>query len=290
VRLATGVLPRASFLPRNGLSTILVVISTEAQLKRGASKESWCHPAPPEACGGGCGSRLPGLGGNPVRAAFSMIRAGLHQAMRRGPPRGLVRSLPPWPWRQAPTVLCSTQYGFRAENNSTKNTILHPSWNRFWTTELSSNTLAKTQHAAAVMAPLGRDATAFLNWLDSPNAPRWLIVLDDLTHPHNLRGRWSPNRARPNHRRQHVGTNGRSAAAGSSRSGTGDIRRRARAHQSSGSTPRQLPAGDSLDPAGLTAPRARPQAPRFLRISWLTTRCGCSRAPFRPSLRPPVLR
>ncbi|WP_158630252.1 tetratricopeptide repeat protein [Glycomyces terrestris] len=37
------------------------------------------------------------------------------------------------------SVLCRNivaQFGFRAENNGTKNTILYPRWNRFWTTEL----------------------------------------------------------------------------------------------------------------------------------------------------------
>lgn len=51
------------------------------------------------------------------------------------------------------SILCRnivTQYGFRAENNGTKNTILYPSWNRFWTTELLTKAVVHTQHATAV--------------------------------------------------------------------------------------------------------------------------------------------
>jgi hypothetical protein len=40
------------------------------------------------------------------------------------------------------------------------------------------------------------EATAqhFLAWLDSTDAPRWLIVLDDLTNPTDLGGLWPPSR------------------------------------------------------------------------------------------------
>jgi hypothetical protein len=35
-------------------------------------------------------------------------------------------------------------------------------------------------------------ARAFLDWLDDPDVPRWLIVLDDLTNPVDLNGLWPP--------------------------------------------------------------------------------------------------
>jgi hypothetical protein len=194
-------------------------------------------------------------------------------------------------------ILCRNiiaQYGFRAENNGAKNTILHPSWNRFWTTELFTSALTqqdapsnddpspwprrlgplpqpaaarlerpvdqeladaltpgstavvcqvlsgmggigKTQIAAhyayqcwndrgadlllwvnaatresittayahagsefCCADPSDRDraTAAFLAWLDSAKGPRWLIVLDDLTDPDDLRGLWPPTNGR----------------------------------------------------------------------------------------------
>ncbi|GAA2286034.1 FxSxx-COOH system tetratricopeptide repeat protein [Glycomyces scopariae] len=218
-------------------------------------------------------------------------------------------------------ILCRNiiaQYGFRAENNGAKNTILHPRWNRFWTTELFNGLqqpaapaqtlpqfraeisgpvgtviqaqqvtigseskpvpawprrfgtfpqpatarlerpvdqeltdaledggtavvcqilsgmggIGKTQIAAhyahqqwksrevdllvwinaatresittaysqagsefcnADPSDSGRAARTFLNWLDSPSAPRWLIVLDDLNDPKDLSGMWPPS-------------------------------------------------------------------------------------------------
>jgi hypothetical protein len=184
------------------------------------------------------------------------------------------------------------QFGFRAENNGAKNTILYPRWHRFWTTELFSTALAQTQESApgidqsspwprrlgrlpqsatarlerpvdqqltdalttggtaagcqilSGMGGIGKTqiaahyarqrwndrevdllmwvnaatresittayaqagsefcdadaadskqaANAFLDWLDSSNAPRWLIVLDDLTDPKDLGGLWPP--------------------------------------------------------------------------------------------------
>ena len=35
-----------------------------------------------------------------------------------------------------------------------------------------------------------RAARAFLSWLSGPEAPRWLIVLDDLSDPADLHGYW----------------------------------------------------------------------------------------------------
>ncbi|RRR98206.1 tetratricopeptide repeat protein [Glycomyces terrestris] len=184
------------------------------------------------------------------------------------------------------------QFGFRAENNGAKNTILYPRWHRFWTTELFSTAVAQTQESApgidqsspwprrlgqlpqsatarlerpvdrqltdalatggttvgcqilSGMGGIGKTqiaahyarqrwndrevdllmwvnaatresittayaqagsefcdadaadskqaANAFLDWLDSSNAPRWLIVLDDLTDPKDLGGLWPP--------------------------------------------------------------------------------------------------
>jgi hypothetical protein len=194
-------------------------------------------------------------------------------------------------------VLCRNviaQFGFRAENNGAKNTILHPRWNRFWTTELFDNAILLAQQAALSSSPepppawprrfgaipplaaawqdrpvneqlsvaLAEGGTAvvcqilsgmggvgktqiaahyarqrwnrhevdlllwidaatcqtvsatyaqagiefcdadpsdsdqaaryFLDWLDGPDAPRWLIVLDDLNDPNDLRGLWPP--------------------------------------------------------------------------------------------------
>jgi hypothetical protein len=192
-------------------------------------------------------------------------------------------------------ILCRNiiaQYGFRAENNGAKNTILHPRWNRFWTTELFTDALAQTQQNApdpeqaskwprrlgrlpqpatarlerpvdqeltdaladggtAVMCQIlsgmggigktqiaahyahqqwknrevdllmwvnaatresittayahagtefcnadpadsNQAARTFLDWLDAPEAPRWLIVLDNLTDPNDLRDLWPP--------------------------------------------------------------------------------------------------
>jgi hypothetical protein len=41
-----------------------------------------------------------------------------------------------------------------------------------------------------------RAAANFLAWLDRPEAPRWLIVLDDLTDPGDLAGLWPPETGR----------------------------------------------------------------------------------------------
>jgi hypothetical protein len=194
-------------------------------------------------------------------------------------------------------ILCRNiiaQFGFRAENNGAKNTILYPRWSRFWTTELFNSALSqtrpdtlgslpqpssvwprrlgsipsiatawqerqisailsvaladrgtavacqilsgmggvgKTQIAAnyahqlwnqrdvdllmwvnaasqesvtAMFAQAGGEfcdtdpsdsaqaAHDFLAWLAGPTAPRWLIILDDLTDPDDLRGLWPP--------------------------------------------------------------------------------------------------
>jgi hypothetical protein len=43
-------------------------------------------------------------------------------------------------------------------------------------------------------ADSGQAAQTFLNWLDRPDAPRWLIVLDDLTDPTDIHGLWPPTR------------------------------------------------------------------------------------------------
>ena len=185
------------------------------------------------------------------------------------------------------------QFGFRAENNGAKNSILYPRWNRFCTTELftsyqqqvasisgpasPSPTLprrfgnipplatarqdrladqqltsalaeggtvvvcqilsgmggvGKTQIAAhyahqrwsqhevglllwinatsreTIIAAYARAGSelcqadsldsdqagqTFLEWLDGPEAPPWLIILDDLTNPRDLNGLWPPS-------------------------------------------------------------------------------------------------
>jgi len=41
-----------------------------------------------------------------------------------------------------------------------------------------------------------RAAQEFLSWLDRPDAPRWLIVLDDLDDPEHLAGLWPPDAPR----------------------------------------------------------------------------------------------
>ncbi|WP_198587211.1 FxSxx-COOH system tetratricopeptide repeat protein [Glycomyces xiaoerkulensis] len=61
------------------------------------------------------------------------------------------------------SVLCRNiilQFGFRAENNGTKNTILYPRWNRFWITELFTSIEATAAPPAA--------ATEFRNDFSAP--------------------------------------------------------------------------------------------------------------------------
>lgn len=57
--------------------------------------------------------------------------------------------------------------------------------------------------AAAAAAVRGDDpadeeaaAVRFLTWLDRPNAPRWLVVLDGVTDPGHLAGLWPPETSR----------------------------------------------------------------------------------------------
>ncbi|GAA2286018.1 hypothetical protein GCM10009853_046320 [Glycomyces scopariae] len=52
-------------------------------------------------------------------------------------------------------------------------------------------------------------AKSLLAWLDRPNAPRWLIVLDNLTDPTHLNGLWPP----ANHRGRTIATTRRRDAA-----------------------------------------------------------------------------
>jgi tetratricopeptide (TPR) repeat protein len=53
--------------------------------------------------------------------------------------------------------------------------------------------------AEAGVAVCGADgnqaAAAFLTWLDRPNSPRWLVVLDDVADPDHLTGLWPPEAA-----------------------------------------------------------------------------------------------
>ncbi|MEU6248071.1 tetratricopeptide repeat protein [Glycomyces sp. NPDC047010] len=53
---------------------------------------------------------------------------------------------------------------------------------------------AFTEAAAAVRG--GGDADQFLTWLDRPNAPRWLIVLDGVSDPDHLADLWQPETPR----------------------------------------------------------------------------------------------
>jgi hypothetical protein len=51
---------------------------------------------------------------------------------------------------------------------------------------------AGSEFCDADAADSNQAANVFLDWLDSPGAPRWLVVLDDLTEPDDLRGLWPP--------------------------------------------------------------------------------------------------
>lgn len=87
-------------------------------------------------------------------------------------------------------ILCRNiiaQYGFRAENNGAKNTILTPSWNRFWTTELFINAAAE---AAAVYAHIN-----LTRCFNDHKAFNFRIVVEVGQHP--FRHRPTPGRLDP---------------------------------------------------------------------------------------------
>lgn len=55
---------------------------------------------------------------------------------------------------------------------------------------------AAVQVCGADPTDSARAAQEFLSWLDRPDAPRWLIVLDDLDDPEHLAGLWPPDAPR----------------------------------------------------------------------------------------------
>ncbi|WP_035700052.1 hypothetical protein, partial [Glycomyces tenuis] len=83
-------------------------------------------------------------------------------------------------------VLCRhiiAQFGFRAENNGTKNTVLYPRWNRFWTTELFGNQSPPSASARGAVgfrndfeAPVGtviQGQQVFIYAEPAPSTPAW---------------------------------------------------------------------------------------------------------------------